>query len=192
MIAALFLVSGFAAILYQLVWQRVLNAVYGSDIESVTIVVTAFMVGLGAGSLAGGRLARRSRLPLVFASLELGVAAFGAVSVGVFRWVGVRTASWPDALGWLAALGLLLIPTILMGAGLPVLIAHFVRRRATIGRAVSLLYFTNTIGAAAGAFAAVFIVGPLGQHGSVALAASLNVLVGAAVLLTPIRREVSA
>src|ERR1700704_2786353 len=51
----LFFVSGFPALIYQIVWQRALFAIYGVNIESVTVVVSAFMLGLGLGSLAGGR-----------------------------------------------------------------------------------------------------------------------------------------
>ncbi len=53
-----FLASGFAALIYQVVWQRVLFAVFGINIEAVTVVVTAFLLGLGFGSLLGGHLSR--------------------------------------------------------------------------------------------------------------------------------------
>ncbi len=55
---AVFFVSGFPALIYQIVWQRALFVIYGLDAVSVTIVVTAFMLGLGLGSLAGGALSR--------------------------------------------------------------------------------------------------------------------------------------
>lgn len=55
----LFFVSGAAALLYQVVWQRTLFAIYGINVESVTMVVTAFMLGLGLGSLAGGGSPKR-------------------------------------------------------------------------------------------------------------------------------------
>ena len=71
LICAIFFCSGIPALIYQLVWQRSLFTIYGINVESVTVVVTAFMLGLGIGSFAGGRLSRL-RLPL------LGV--FGAVS----------------------------------------------------------------------------------------------------------------
>ena len=58
MIWLVFFLSGFAALLYQIVWQRALFAIYGINIESVTMVVTAFMLGLGLGSLAGGALSK--------------------------------------------------------------------------------------------------------------------------------------
>ena len=50
-----FFLSGIPALIYQLIWQRALFAIFGSNIESVTLVVSSFMLGLGVGSLAGGR-----------------------------------------------------------------------------------------------------------------------------------------
>ena len=56
-----FFVSGFPALLYQVVWQRSLFTIYGANSESITVVVSAFLLGLGIGSLTGGRLSRQQR-----------------------------------------------------------------------------------------------------------------------------------
>src|ERR1044071_2068130 len=84
----LFFVSGFPALLYQIVWQRTLFAIYGVNIESVTVVVSAFMLGLGLGSLAGGRISRSPSAPLLlmFGGIELAIAAFGLGSLRIFHW----------------------------------------------------------------------------------------------------------
>ena len=58
-LALLFFVSGAAALIYQVVWQRILLAAFGVDIETVTVVVSVFMFGIGGGALVGGRLAER-------------------------------------------------------------------------------------------------------------------------------------
>src|SRR3982074_1249027 len=73
MLCMLFFFSGFPALIYQLVWQRALFRIFGVNIESVTIVVTAFMLGLGLGSLVGGPLSKRRSIPLLplLAALEL-------------------------------------------------------------------------------------------------------------------------
>src|SRR5580698_7397071 len=90
----LFFLSGFPALLYQIVWQRALFTLYGVNIESVTMIVTVFMLGLGLGSLAGGWLSTRPgiRLLLAFGVIELSVGAFGAVSLALFHRVGALTA----------------------------------------------------------------------------------------------------
>src|ERR1700684_1773577 len=61
----LFFFSGFPALIYQLSWQRALFRIFGVNIESVTIVVSAFMLGLGLGSLAGGYFSKRRGIPLL-------------------------------------------------------------------------------------------------------------------------------
>src|SRR5437868_7031723 len=62
---ALFFVSGFPALLYQVVWQRALFSIFGINIESVTVIVSAFMLGLGLGSMAGGWISKQPRVPLL-------------------------------------------------------------------------------------------------------------------------------
>src|SRR5271157_5322915 len=90
----LFFISSVPALLYQIVWQRALFTIYGVNIESVTIVVTVFMLGLGLGSLAGGRLSTTSRLRLLlaFGLIELGIGAYGALSMSIFHWAASYTA----------------------------------------------------------------------------------------------------
>ena len=83
--SASFLLSGFAALTYQIVWQRLLVLPMGADVYSTTIIVAAFMAGLGLGSLAGGHVADRlspRRCLLVFIAAELAVAVFGLASRG--------------------------------------------------------------------------------------------------------------
>ena len=102
----LFFVSGFPALLYQIIWQRALFAIYGVNIESVTVVVSAFMVGLGLGSLAGGWLSRRDAPQLViFALIELSIASFGVISLRLFHWVASFTAGAPAIETGLITLG---------------------------------------------------------------------------------------
>jgi predicted membrane-bound spermidine synthase len=181
---AAFFLSGAAAIIYQLIWQRVLLGLYGSSIESVTVVVTAFMVGLGVGSLAGGWIADRTELPLwrVFLMLEVAIGAFGFASVTLFRHVGEMTLTVGSGRVWLLVFLLLALPTLLMGATLPVLAAHTARMTGNVGRAVGNLYGLNTLGSAAGAVTTVLIVADtFGQQGSVQCAAALNVVAAAVV-----------
>ena len=180
-----FLASGFAALIYQVVWQRVLFAVFGINIEAVTVVVTAFLLGLGFGSLLGGHLSRkRGRAPLLaFAYLELSVAAYGVVSVPLFRAVAEHSATWPAAAAAALTFAFVLAPTLLMGATLPLLVAFAVRESGVVGRSVGMLYFVNTAGSALAAIAAALVLmGALGETGSARLAALVNTAVGTFVL----------
>jgi predicted membrane-bound spermidine synthase len=177
---AVFLVSGFAAILYQVVWQRSLFRLLGTSSESVTMVVTAFMLGLGLGSLAGGSASLRSRwpLPLIFGAIETSIGAFGLISMPLFAWIGSVTSGAEGLSIGLIAFAAVLVPTLFMGATLPILVAYLVRESGNVGKSVGLLYFINTLGSAAGSLAAsIWILGKLGQSGSVILAAVLNLSV---------------
>ena len=179
-IYAVFLLSGFAALLYQIVWQRALYAIYGINIESVTMVVTAFMLGLGLGSIAGGIVSKDKKRPvlLMFSLVELGIGLFGSVSLAVFHAVGDATLGM-SALGtFFVTFFLVLVPTLLMGSTLPLLVAHLVRSSGNVGKSVGTLYFVNTLGSAfASAAAVLFIMGHAGQKGSVRIAALLNLTV---------------
>lgn len=180
-----FFVSGFAALVYQVVWQRALLGVYGVNVESVAVVVTAFLLGLGVGSLVGGAVSKDPRHPplFLFGLLELAIGVFGAVSLLLFRSVGEFTAGRSAIVTFVAAFCLVLVPTTAMGATLPLLTAYVVRRIRNVGRSVGLLYFVNTLGsAAAAAFASTYLLGKLGQQRSVLFAAVLNLGVGAVML----------
>lgn len=182
-LSLLFFFSGFAALIYQIVWQRVLFAAFGMDIETVTVVVSVFMLGLGIGSLAGGVLSvlLRERLPHVFLACELGTGLFGAVSVRLIEAVAEagRGSSLPQMV--LAVFGLLLPPTILMGATLPVLTAFLHRIDPNLGRSVGMLYALNTAGSALACFLTTDILFVfMGREASVFVAAACNIAVGVA------------
>ena len=180
----LFFFSGFPALIYQLTWQRALFRIFGVNIESVTIVVTAFMLGLGIGSLAGGWLSKR-RLPLLplLAVIEVMTAAFGLFSLAIFDRVGELAAPLSLTATAAVTLTLVLVPTLLMGATLPILVGHLVRRSPNVGSAVGLLYYVNTLGAGVACFVAIILVFPfLGMQGAVNLAVVLNVAVAVGAL----------
>jgi len=160
-------------------------------VEAITTVVAAFMIGLGAGSLAGGWVADRWRAyaPIVFVCAELAIGLFGWCSVPLFRSVGAAMLFAGPALTWLIVGGLLFLPTFLMGATLPVLTAGIAPARAlAVGHVAGRLYAVNTLGAAVGSVMTVLVVaGALGQQGSAAFAATLNLM--AAVLVWSTRRS---
>jgi len=180
-----FFASGFSALAYQLVWQRVLFTIYGIDIQSVTIIVTAFMLGLGLGSLAGGYASKRwpGRAVLGFALVEFGIGAYGVASLKVFDWAAAATLEASGLATALVTFGLVLVPTLLMGATLPLLVGYAVSRGGNVGRAVGALYGINTMGSAVACFATTLVLfGILGLGGTTALAAGLNLLGGALTL----------
>jgi spermidine synthase len=159
-----FFVSGFAALLYQIIWQRILTFFGGADVHSVTIIVSAFMGGLGFGSLAGGhiadRLTARGRL-LAFAGCELAVAVFAVFSPSIYYdLLYVRLGAWALPRAALAAIifAVTLWPTFFMGMSLPLLATALTNDARQPARWVPLLYGWNTLGAACGSLFAAAIL----------------------------------
>jgi spermidine synthase len=192
-LSALFFVSGGAALIYQVVWQRALMTALGTNIESITVIVSVFMFGLGAGALLGGRLSRRfpNHLPHLFVLIELAIGVFGSFSLPLLHLVASSVVQ--GSLGAVACsvYGLLCVPTLLMGATLPILSTHLYRVSGNVGRTVGLLYFVNTLGSA---FASIFTANVLfvlaGLETAVYVAVACNLAVALLALLA-VRRAPS-
>jgi spermidine synthase len=188
----LFFISGFPALIYQIVWQRSLFTLYGVNIQSVTAIVTVFMLGLGLGSLAGGRLSTIGGVNVLraFGMIELSIGAFGFFSLSFFHFVGQFTAGASTALTVMISFLLLLVPTLLMGSTLPLLVTYMVRRTDNVGASVGSLYAVNTLGSGTACFlASIFVMRVLGETGSVRMAAGLNFLVGATAVLLALQQS---
>jgi predicted membrane-bound spermidine synthase len=159
----IFFTSGFAALLYQVLWQRMLGLFSGTDVFSVTIIVAAYMAGMGVGSLTGGyladRLSRWGNLAL-FAAVEFSIALFALGSKTLYYdWLYLQNAHLA-ASPVLMALTLflsLLIPTFCMGVSLPALARALTREIQAAAGTIGALYAVNTLGAAIGAFATTWI-----------------------------------
>jgi spermidine synthase len=188
----LFFFSGFPALLYQIVWQRALFTIYGVNIESVTVVVSAFMLGLGLGSLLGGIVSKIRRLPLlvIFGLVELATGVFGIFSLRMFRFVALFTADAPIWKTGLVCFALLVLPTAFMGSTLPILATYLVRITGNVGRSLGSLYSVNTLGSAIACFVAAGItMRHMGQSGSVNLAAVINCTIGIVVFAVYFLRQ---
>ena len=180
----LFTASGFAALVYQVVWQRSLYAIYGINVESVTMIVSAFMLGLGLGSLGGGAISKDPKRPtlLLFATVELVIGVFGYFSLDFFAAVGKVTLGMNTLGTGLVTFALVLVPTLMMGATLPLLVSYLVRSSKNVGKSVGTLYFVNTLGSAFASAASVTLLLPHeGQRGSVHIAAICNLAISAVV-----------
>jgi len=192
--AALFLISGAAGLIYEIVWERLLELYFGVTMISVTLIVSAYMAGLGVGSLIGGRVARHLKNTLfLYGLLEIGIALFGVLSPGIIIWIGEATAGSSYVLVFLISFAVLLIPTTLMGATLPLLTQSFVDRVEISDQVIGLLYGINTLGAAIGALLAGYVlVGFYGFEGTVYVAVLLNTLVGLCAFVASRRQHVPA
>ncbi|MCM2268497.1 MAG: fused MFS/spermidine synthase [Thermoanaerobaculia bacterium] len=191
LIYAVFLLSGAAALVYQVIWTRSLSLVFGGSHLAVTTVLAAFMGGLALGGhLVGRRIAHLSRLLRIYGLFELGIAASAiafAVAVRFYPAVYVPLARLgEDSPAYLSvvrvafAVAVLIVPTTLMGGTLPLLAAFVGGRGRDFGARLSFLYGFNTLGAVAGAGLAGFVLLPrLSVSATLAVAVGINVLLGA-------------
>lgn len=196
LVQLLFLLSGAAGLIYQVVWMRKLVLVLGVTSQAVSTVLAVFMAGLALGSWLLARRADKTRSALaLYGWLELGIAIFGALSIPMLDaslpiYVQLtRGADWSaPALGLLRltlASAILLIPTTLMGATLPILVRAITTNLSRLGRDVGALYALNTLGAALGTlFAGFYLIEAVGLRATSYVAAGLNAIaaVGAFIL----------
>jgi len=198
-VTALFFLSGFSALIYQTVWQRLLGLFGGSDTVSASLVVSAFLAGLGIGSLAAGlfadRLTRRHAL-LLFALVEILIGAYAAISIPLFHDVLLGMLielSRSRALTFAAAFVALLVPTVLMGLSLPLLARALVSDIDKAAGRISVLYGINTLGAGIGALVAgLWLIGSFGYWPAVLWGAACNGLVGLGALVAAGSRSIEA
>ncbi|MFA9432109.1 fused MFS/spermidine synthase [Egicoccus sp. AB-alg2] len=186
--------SGFAALVYQVLWARQLGLLLGSTAQAAALTVAIFFAGLALGGLVWGRRAARQRSPLVgFGRLEVGVAL---TALGHFVLLDVYAALYPRlyalvgadptldlAAKLLVATVVLLPPSFLMGGTLPLMVQHVVRAPDRLGVLGSRLYGVNTAGSATGALAAGFVL-PLylGFDRAYLLAVGIDLTVGVAAI----------
>jgi len=201
LVLVLFFLSGACGLVYQVVWTRMLTQVFGITAAAVGTVLAAFMAGLALGGWLLGRTADRSASPLrLYAWLELAVGLSALVAhflldriAPVYVWAyhaAGESAAVLAAVRFVMAFALVMLPTLFMGATLPVLARFVVRRVAEAGRDLSTLYATNTLGAVAGTVASgFFLIGALGIHWTVALAVLGNLAVGLVAWLASARTE---
>ncbi len=193
LVALCFALSGYAALIYETAWTREFAFVFGTSELAVATVLAAYMGGLAAGAVVGGRLADRITRPLLaYGILELGVAVFAllvpfaidtATAFLRFAFGGQSDFATHSPLAisvfyLVATFTVVLLPTAFMGATLPLLSRHVVRHDDQIGPRIGLLYAINTLGAVAGTSMAAFVWLPaLGIRQTVWLAVAVNVLV---------------
>ncbi|MDH5537490.1 MAG: fused MFS/spermidine synthase, partial [Betaproteobacteria bacterium] len=167
-----------------------LTQVFGTTAAAVGVVLAAFMSGLALGSWLLGKVADRSPSPLRFyAILEIGIALAALVAhillgqitpvyLALYE-VSGHSGMTLAATRFALAFGLVMMPTFLMGATLPVLARFVVRRLPGAGADLSAVYAVNTFGAVAGAMACGFyLIGSLGIHVTVYLAVAGNLGLG--------------
>jgi spermidine synthase len=190
-----FFVSGATALIYEVVWARMLTQIFGNTTHAIATVLSAFMAGLALGSYVFGRLpVARHQALLAYALLEGGVGLYGLVIPLLFGLTqriyaaiyGLSDVSFAafTLLLFLLCFLVIVFPTALMGATLPVLSRFCITQFASLGRRLGDLYAINTLGAVVGCALSGFALIPvLGLTGTVRLAAALNLSIALAIVL---------
>ncbi|WP_437815585.1 fused MFS/spermidine synthase [Sorangium sp. So ce1078] len=184
-VTGLLFLSGASSLAYEVAWTRSLAGVFGVALHATTAVLVAYMAGLSLGGLVGGRVAPRIRAPLrAYAALEAAIGAsallvpLGLSAVGgLYGWLYEPLLERPGlgfAIRFLGSLAVLLVPTTLMGATLPIAAEGCVRGGDRLGADAGRLYAANTAGAVLGVAATGLVLLP-------ALGVSLTNQVSAAV-----------
>jgi len=196
---AFFVVSGFCALLCQVVWLRLAMARFGVTAPLVSIVLSVFMAGLALGNALGGRVVERLEasprtILSLYAGCELAIALSSrvvpfALEAGRRRLIG---AAWDSAAYHLASAGwvtLALLPfCVAMGATLPLALAAIGPRIRGDRSSVGHLYAANVLGAVLGTLASALVLIELfGLQGTLALGAAFNALLAALSLLLSLR-----
>lgn len=194
-ILACFFLSGMSSLMYQVTWIRKLVLIFGSTTFAVSTVLTVFMGGLALGSYLAGRLGQRIRRgPTAYGLMEILIGAYGFLVAPIFStltvlyqgiWDVFHPSFYNLSLIRFALTSLvLLIPTTLMGATLPVLSKYYAAHMERVGLKVGRLYAINTFGAVVGTFLAGFILLPaIGISRTILVAGVVNFILGSAIIL---------
>jgi len=183
----LFTASGFAGLIYESVWTHYLKLFLGHAAYAQSLVLAVFMGGMAAGAAYCGRWSARLAYPLVgyaVAEALIGIAAlvfhplFAASTDWAYEWLLPGLGNeWLALAAKIGLSCLLILPqSVLLGMTFPLMSAGLARaERASAGEAVAMLYFTNSLGAAAGVLTSGFLlIGWLGLPGTLHVAGVLN------------------
>jgi predicted membrane-bound spermidine synthase len=202
-LAAVFLVSGSSALLFETLWLHLAGLTFGVSVYASALVLSSFMGGLALGNGLISRFGRDITDPVRFyAAMELLVGLWGLMLVLGFPWLSVWLgAVLHPALGKPVLLNVLrfsfsfllfLLPATAMGATLPLLVKALAQRPGEFGKALGRLYGINTLGACLGALIGeMVLIAPLGLSGTGLVAGGLNLLaaVGALAISKRFRDE---
>lgn len=164
-----FFFSGVAALIYQVLWARQLELLFGNTLYAISTILSVFMAGLALGSYLFGRVVDRSKNPLRLYSILEGIIGLYALLTPVFFWLLPRIlvalnsilpagSAQFSPIYFIFSFLLLILPTTLMGGTLPILSKYLVASQNELGKKIGNLYFINTLGAAFGTILTGFIL----------------------------------
>ena len=194
-VLAAFFLSGLSALIYEVVWVRMLTLTFGTTVFAVSAVLSAFMGGLALGSYLFGRIVDRIDKPLrLYILLELGIGLYGLLTPFLIKHIDTVYVPFVGGLSdsfyllsiirFFLAFVIILVGTAFMGATLPVLSRFYVKTIGEAGRGIGTLYGLNTTGGVVGVALSGFVLIPfVGVKETLFTAVALNLLIGAGLFL---------
>ncbi|MEP6570005.1 MAG: fused MFS/spermidine synthase [Acidobacteriota bacterium] len=201
LVAACFFLSGATGLIYEVLWARMLGLVFGATTLAVSTVLAAFMGGLALGSAIAGRRGSAVQRPVrAYGLLEIGIALYALAVPFLFTFVdNLYALIWQhfhpgffafSLWRFLLSCVMLLVPTTLMGATLPLLSAALLRSSGPTSTSITRLYTRNLAGAICGSIVAGFFLLPiLGIRNTIYVAALINIVIGIASIIADRRME---
>lgn len=197
-----FFLSGFSALGFELLWVRLISLFFGHTTFAISAVLAVFMSGLGIGSYAAAKFITKikpQKLLTVYCLLQIGIAVFGFISkyaiyaanslalkTGILQLAG----QYQNIVWIIITFTILIIPTVLMGATLPVLTQFCTNQENKNSNAVALLYGFNTLGSVFGVLAyGFFLINLIGISKSILLSCVINFL--SALIVIPLNYQSS-
>lgn len=190
-----FLFSGIAGLIYEVLWAKYLALIFGGTAHAHTLVLATFMGGLALGNFLFGKLADRTRDPLLqYVRMEIGIGLCAALTPLLFMFSKniYLSAAYSFSLDYFSIVILkfiigaliMLPPTILMGGTLPMISKFLIRSSLVRGEKIAQLYYINSLGAVLGTILAGFyLIYTFGLNFSVTIAALFNVLPATAIYI---------
>jgi spermidine synthase len=180
-----FAISGFTALVYEIVWSRPLQLIFGSTIYAVSTILTTFFVGFALGAYLFRNYADNTKNPLrLFSTIQLGIGFYGLIILWLFKALTpiYLILDFPIARFLLLFL-VLIIPATLFGATWPIVNKAYIRE-GKIGKDSGNLYAWNSFGSCLGPIAAGFLLIPLlGIMKTSLLVALTNIILGTIILI---------
>lgn len=201
LVAACFFLSGATGLIYEVLWARMLGLVFGATTLAVSTVLAAFMGGLAIGSGMAGRRGAAVKRPIrAYGLIEIGIALYALAVPFLFTFVdNLYAIIWQQfhpgffafsIWRFLLSCVMLLVPTALMGATLPILSAALLNSSGPRSTSITRLYTRNLAGAICGTIVAGFFLLPtFGVRATIYLAAFINILIGIVSIVADRRME---
>lgn len=178
--------AGAASLVYEVAWTRILALVLGSSVYAFTAMLTTFLLGIALGSLIVSLIADRFGSPSRAFVVVQGLVAISAMAITphfdrlpelfitLFSKLGDTFWSF-QMVQFGCTVIVMLLPTILIGAALPLAAKAFTEQIESLGRSVGRVYASNTIGAILGSFLGGFVLIPLvGTQNAISIASVVN------------------